>query len=204
MIFCFGQIGAQSNITHTQYLSYTLSQQRLAITRLCISDFSAIKMIRSNGSNPKNIQIKSQLTPMGLVILEEQKIPVPQWVGSLGKDVLSPCDKAACSHLCLLNPEPPYYTCACPIGIKLINGSTTQCSKEMINFLLVARGSNDIRRISLDTDDYTDVILPLSGIKHVLAVDYHVESGFIFWTDDEVGRIKKGINFIISLLVNTR
>jgi low density lipoprotein receptor-related protein 5/6 len=154
--------------------------------------YSYLHVIRANGTQPKTIQTKEPLTPMDLVVFEEQKIPTPKWASLYGKDVTNPCDKAACSHLCLLCPDPPYYACACPIGIKLINGSTTQCSKEITNFLLVARGSSDIRRISLDTDDFTDVILPLTGIKHVLAVDYHVESGFIFWTDDEATRIRKG------------
>lgn len=29
-----------------------------------------------------------------------------------------------CSHLCLLSPYPPGYTCACPTGIKLIDNYT--------------------------------------------------------------------------------
>lgn len=143
--------------------------------------------MRSDGNNSKTLTTKQEMTPMDLVAFTEQHYPPPIWAG---KYPLNPCASAACSHLCLLHSAQPYYKCACPIGIKLLANSTSKCSPEITNFLIVARGS-DIRRISLDTEDFTDVTISLSGIKHVLAVDYHVESGYLFWTDDEATRIKK-------------
>lgn len=127
---------------------------------------------------------------MDLVIFEEQQFPTPIWSEKYPKRK-NPCEISGCSDLCLLKSQDPYYSCACPIGIKLLDESKTQCSGAVNNFLLVARG-NDIRKISLDTDDYTDVVLNVTGIKHVLAVDFDVKSGFIFWTDDEATGIRKG------------
>ncbi|CAL8117209.1 unnamed protein product [Orchesella dallaii] len=145
---------------------------------------TSLHVMRSDGVNWKTLTTKQALTPMDLSVFSEQTHPNPVW-GSR-----NPCLSSGCSHLCLLHSSPPYYKCACPIGIKLLPNSTSQCSPQITNFLIVARGS-DIRRISLDTEDFTDVTIPLSGIKHVLAVDYHVESGYLFWTDDEATRIKK-------------
>jgi len=54
----------------------------------------------------------------------------------------------------------------------------------MEEFLLVAR-STEMRLISLDTQDYTDMVLPLKGLRHVLAVDWEDTDGWIYWTDDE-------------------
>ena len=55
--------------------------------------------------------------------------------------------------------------------------------------LLVRR--TDIRSISLDTPDYTDVVLDLSDIHHAIAIDYDPVDGHIYWTDDEAGVIKR-------------
>ncbi|CAN8003970.1 unnamed protein product, partial [Ixodes pacificus] len=56
--------------------------------------------------------------------------------------------------------------------------------------LLLARRT-DLRRISLDMPDYTDVVLPLRGIKHAIAIDYDPVEGRIYWTDDEVCVIQR-------------
>ena len=49
----------------------------------------------------------------------------------------------------------------------------------------------DIRRISLDTPDFTDLILPLKNIKHAIAIDYDPIEGYFYWTDDEVKVISR-------------
>ena len=56
--------------------------------------------------------------------------------------------------------------------------------------LLLARRT-DIRRISLDTPDYTDVVLQLDNIRHAIAIDYDPVDGHIYWTDDEVRAIRR-------------
>ena len=49
----------------------------------------------------------------------------------------------------------------------------------------------DIRRISLDTPDYTDVVLPLEGISHAIAIDYDPVEEMVYWTDTEVMLINR-------------
>ncbi|PIO41005.1 hypothetical protein AB205_0078420, partial [Aquarana catesbeiana] len=56
--------------------------------------------------------------------------------------------------------------------------------------LLLARRT-DLRRISLDTPDFTDIVLPLDDIRHAIAIDYDPVEGYIYWTDDEVRAIRR-------------
>jgi low density lipoprotein receptor-related protein 5/6 len=44
----------------------------------------------------------------------------------------------------------------------------------------------DVGRISLDTPDYTQFVLPLMGIKHAIAIDFDPVDRHLYWTDDEV------------------
>ena len=56
--------------------------------------------------------------------------------------------------------------------------------------LFLARRT-DLRQISLDTPDYTDVVIPINHIKHAIALDYDSVTGYIYWTDDEVRTIQR-------------
>ncbi|XP_070568538.1 low-density lipoprotein receptor-related protein 6-like isoform X1 [Ptychodera flava] len=104
---------------------------------------------------------------------------------------VSPCgtNNGGCSHLCLMSPTPPGYSCACPTGVRLLKDGAT-CADGSKEILLLARRI-DLRRISLDTPDYTDVVLQLDNIKHTIAVDYDPVDGYIYWTDDEVRAIRR-------------
>jgi len=51
--------------------------------------------------------------------------------------------------------------------------------------LLLAR-RRDLRRISLDTDDYTDVILDVPIVRHAVAIDFDPVEQMVYWTDDRV------------------
>ncbi|XP_050299730.1 low-density lipoprotein receptor-related protein 6 [Anthonomus grandis grandis] len=93
-----------------------------------------------------------------------------------------------CSHLCLLAPEPPYFTCACPMGVKLIDNKT--CAPEPQELLLVARRS-DICLIYLDSPDYSHKVIPLTNVKYSIAVDFDPVDHFIYWSDDEVMKIQR-------------
>lgn len=72
--------------------------------------------------------------------------------------------------------------------------------------LFLAR-RQDIRQISLDTPDYTDVIIQLTDIQHAIALDYDSNTGFIYWTDGEVKKIQRarldgsGNIFLISFSI---
>ena len=48
-----------------------------------------------------------------------------------------------------------------------------------------------MRRISLDTRDLTDVVLPISGVRHAVAIDFDPVDKFVNWSDDETLEIKR-------------
>lgn len=59
--------------------------------------------------------------------------------GTFSHPALLPCfpvhtqceeDNGGCSHLCLLSPREPFYTCACPTGVQLQdNGKTCKAGE---------------------------------------------------------------------------
>lgn len=70
---------------------------------------------RNVGGSPKEI-IQGNYVPMDIRVWDPKRQPY-KW---------TPCEQnnGRCSHLCLLAPYPPGYTCACPTGIKLIDNHT--------------------------------------------------------------------------------
>ncbi|CAH1786283.1 unnamed protein product [Owenia fusiformis] len=120
----------------------------------------------------------------------------------------NPCqpNNGGCSHLCLMSPSSPYYACACPTGVRLLPDERS-CADGPKEILLLARRT-DLRRISLDTPDYTDVVLQLNNIKHAIAIDYDPVDKYVYWTDDEVRTIRRaymdgtGQQVIVSREVN--
>ncbi|XP_067654975.1 low-density lipoprotein receptor-related protein 4-like [Haliotis asinina] len=94
-----------------------------------------------------------------------------------------------CSHLCL--PNEKSFSCACPTGLQL-QADRKKCSKNIDSFLLFSTQS-DIRRVTLDTPDLTDVVIPLSGISRAVGVEWDSETDSIFWSDvgsDVIGRAR--------------
>lgn len=94
---------------------------------------------RNVGGSPKEI-IQGNYVPMDIRVWDPKRQPY-KW---------TPCERnnGGCSHLCLLAPYSPGFTCACPTGIKLIdnftcaNGMYTtcfkcfqQCSKTIVNYV---------------------------------------------------------------------
>ncbi|KAI1297176.1 Low-density lipoprotein receptor-related protein 6 [Halotydeus destructor] len=90
-------------------------------------------------------------------------------------------NNGGCSHLCLLSDNHDGYSCGCPTGLKM-RADKKRCADDFEKFLLIAR-KTDLRSISLDTDDFTDVVLPIKT-KQALTVDFDVIGGHVYWTDE--------------------
>ncbi|MPC55606.1 putative vitellogenin receptor [Portunus trituberculatus] len=43
------------------------------------------------------------------------------------EDISNPCRYSNCSHMCLLSPHSPGYTCACPSGIMELSRDSHTC-----------------------------------------------------------------------------
>uniref|UniRef100_A0A673GQY7 Low density lipoprotein receptor-related protein 4 n=1 Tax=Sinocyclocheilus rhinocerous TaxID=307959 RepID=A0A673GQY7_9TELE len=85
-------------------------------------------------------------------------------------------NNGGCSHLCL--PSNKTYICTCPTGLD--------------KFLLFARRT-DIRRISFDSEDKLDDVIPLADIRNAVALDWDSSERYIYWTDvttDSINRAK--------------
>lgn len=74
--------------------------------------------------------------------------------------------------------------------VNVYNLSNNSSSSGAENILLLAR-RRDIRRISLDTPDYTSIVIPLKNIKHAVAIDYDPVEDYVYWTDDEIKAIRR-------------
>ncbi|KAG5848887.1 low-density lipoprotein receptor-related protein 4-like isoform X1 [Anguilla anguilla] len=97
-------------------------------------------------------------------------------------------DNGGCSHLCL--PSNKTYTCACPTGFKKVDSHN--CAESLDKFLLFARRT-DIRRISFDTEDRSDDVIPLADVRNAVALDWDAQEECIYWTDvttDSINRAK--------------
>ena len=101
-----------------------------------------------------------------------------------------PCEKnnGNCSHFCLLSMTEPGYTCACPTGFKLVD--TFTCAEGPESLLLIVQRSK-ISAISLDSPDYNNSVLPLTGIEYATAIDFDPVQEMLYWTDEKVGAIHR-------------
>lgn len=164
--------------TLTHPFALTLSEETLYWTDWQTRSIHACN--KHNGDKAREI-LSGIYSPMDVQVLEHYRQPYIQ----------TPCsdNNGYCSHLCLLSPVQPFYSCACPTGVQLKpDGKTCKPGAEQV--LLLARRT-DLRRISLDLPDFTDIVLQVDDIRHAIAIDYDPVEGYVYWTDDEVRAIRR-------------
>ncbi|KAF7229497.1 low-density lipoprotein receptor-related protein 6 [Nothobranchius furzeri] len=142
----------------------------------------SIHSCQKQTGNEQRIVHSNIFSPMDIHVFSPKRQPV---------SLSSSCslNNGGCSHLCLLSPTRPFFRCACPTGVQMREDGKT-CRDGATQMLLLARRT-DLRRISLDTPDFTDVILQVDDIRHAIAVDYDPVEGYIYWTDDDVKAIRR-------------
>ncbi|XP_008541367.2 low-density lipoprotein receptor-related protein 4 [Equus przewalskii] len=131
------------------------------------------------GKNQEIIRNKLHF-PMDIHTLHPQRQPA-------GKNRCGD-NNGGCTHLCL--PSGHNYTCACPTGFRKI--SSHACAQSLDKFLLFARRM-DIRRISFDTEDLSDDVIPLADVRSAVALDWDSRDDHVYWTDvstDTISRAK--------------
>ncbi|CAN9499060.1 unnamed protein product [Ophioblennius macclurei] len=164
--------------TLTHPFALTLSQDTLYWTDWQTRSIHACN--KNSGDKTREI-LNGIYSPMDIQVLESYRQP----------NIRTPCSyqNGGCSHLCLLSPVEPFYSCGCPTGVQLeADGKTCKQGAEQV--LLLARRT-DLRRISLDLPDFTDIVLQVDDIRHAIAIDYDPVEGYIYWTDDEVQAIRR-------------
>lgn len=105
-----------------------------------------------------------------------------------------------CTHLCL--PRPNGTSCACPTGI-LLKGDGKSCDDSPETYLLFSNRVS-VRRISLDTNDHTNVHVPVPELHNVISLDYDSVEGKLYYTDVTLDvircKIKQHFSFKKSVL----
>uniref|UniRef100_A0A8C2B7E6 LDL receptor related protein 6 n=1 Tax=Cyprinus carpio TaxID=7962 RepID=A0A8C2B7E6_CYPCA len=98
--------------------------------------------------------------------------------------------------------------CVCESVYLLMLHCEDQMSSDGATQLLLLARRTDLRRISLDTPDFTDIVLQTDDIRHAIAIDYDPVEGHIYWTDDEVQAIRRSsldgseAQFVVTSQVN--
>ncbi|TRY73318.1 hypothetical protein TCAL_01912 [Tigriopus californicus] len=102
-------------------------------------------------------------------------------------DQSAPCriNNGGCSHLCLgSSVNEAKYTCVCPSGIQATSNGT--CLDQPYEILILAK-QDGLRSISLDTPDFTDIVIPIQVPmpldREVIAVDFDPVSQFVYFTN---------------------
>uniref|UniRef100_A0A3Q3ETX7 Low density lipoprotein receptor-related protein 4 n=1 Tax=Labrus bergylta TaxID=56723 RepID=A0A3Q3ETX7_9LABR len=106
--------------------------------------------------------------------------------------VFNKCGKrnGGCSHLCL--PRPNGTSCACPTGI-LLKGDGRSCDDSPETYLLFSNRVS-VRRISLDTNDHTDVHVPVPELHNVISLDYDSVDAKLYYTDVTLDVIRSNLD----------
>ncbi|XP_067141896.1 low-density lipoprotein receptor-related protein 2 isoform X5 [Centruroides vittatus] len=110
----------------------------------------------------------------------------------------NPCEKAPCSHLCLLSPSKPTgFTCKCPAGYAQDRTAPLgKCSLVDTPYLMVMRSTQLVDMSLTPGDKRVGYFTPLIGIENGHDFDYDKEDGTLFWIqlendDKENGTIYK-------------
>lgn len=121
---------------------------------LSLETFSSCRSIhvydKTSTAPPKEI-IHGDYIPMDIHVWDAQRQPPGD----------TPCRhrNGGCSHLCLLAPYPPGYSCACPTGVKLIDNMT--CANG--NALKHSCEIRELRFIVFRMGDFKSVIMLLTA-----------------------------------------
>ena len=143
----------------TKYDYFCSSQVNKVLQFNHFFPFSAIHFFNMTGDtfrSPGKLRLRGKLTVMDIKVFEpSRQIAIPGFACAR--------NNGYCSHLCLAsNTDSRGYTCACPTGIKLVD--EYNCAEEFTEVLLLARRT-DIRKISLDTPDFSDILIPVTSTE---------------------------------------
>jgi len=137
-------------------------------------DTKSLNLYNQTDDSKARIKIKQKLEidPMDIKVFDPGRQPKAD----------SPCREynGGCSHICLAAPNAARYSCRCPTGFKMLNSTT--CDDRHNRILLLAARKH-IVKVSLDTPDFTDIVLPLNTVLNSIAIDFDPISDKVFWTD---------------------
>uniref|UniRef100_A0AC35TJC4 G_PROTEIN_RECEP_F1_2 domain-containing protein n=1 Tax=Rhabditophanes sp. KR3021 TaxID=114890 RepID=A0AC35TJC4_9BILA len=108
----------------------------------------------------------------------------------------NPCaiNNGDCSDICILHPGEPFYSCQCPVGIKLKSNGKT-CNPDGIEEVLFIASATNLLYISLDTPELIPRPLHKNDSNTFLKIqdlDYDSRRQWIYWLDGIEYKVMRG------------
>ncbi|KAJ0015964.1 hypothetical protein NQD34_014254 [Periophthalmus magnuspinnatus] len=100
-------------------------------------------------------------------------------------------NNGGCPQLCLPKPN-NQKTCACTTGF---NPSHDGSHCEQFESFAVVANSKHIRGFHINSSDHSEAMVPIGGPSYSIKdrIDLHIESGFVYWTDNSTSTSYRGI-----------
>ncbi|XP_077997838.1 low-density lipoprotein receptor-related protein 2-like [Glandiceps talaboti] len=92
----------------------------------------------------------------------------------------NPCENGECSHICLLSPNSPGYTCLCAVGY-ILNEDGVSCNKSTEPFLIFVEDKK-IRRRGLDPVVHFPPITISPSTLNIDDIDFDSEQSYLYFT----------------------
>uniref|UniRef100_A0AC35U3P2 EGF-like domain-containing protein n=1 Tax=Rhabditophanes sp. KR3021 TaxID=114890 RepID=A0AC35U3P2_9BILA len=94
----------------------------------------------------------------------------------------NPCKDSGCSHICLLSPVGPKFTCICPLGLSL-DGTKKICGRDDANYVLIIQKNNvfgyDVDKSNNGTPPLAGLV-PIAGLTNTYDADVDTFTGDVF------------------------
>ncbi|XP_062904698.1 low-density lipoprotein receptor-related protein 1-like isoform X1 [Mobula hypostoma] len=110
-------------------------------------------------------------------------------------------NNGGCSQLCLPVSE-TRITCKCTVGYRL-HRDKMSCAG--LDSFLMYSVHEEIRGISLEPNDRSDALLPISGTSLTVGIDFHAANDTIYWTDmgrSTINRAKRDQTWREDIITN--
>ncbi|TMS22383.1 Low-density lipoprotein receptor-related protein 2 [Larimichthys crocea] len=100
-------------------------------------------------------------------------------------------NNGGCPHLCLPKPN-NQKTCACTTGF---NPSQDGTRCEQFESFAIVSTTKYIRGFHINSSDHSEAMAPVGGPSYSVKtkLDLHIESGFVYWTDNYTSTTYRGI-----------
>lgn len=160
---------------------------------------SVIRADKFTGSNV-TIFYHASTQPFDVKVMHPSRQPWDFNGEGLGKTIISPCEKANCSHLCLLSVNNTF-RCACPHMMRLSENQLVCEKVDTVMFYITNKP--EIRAIELQYP-YSNAISTIYHTSKIMSPNHiaiHPKDNRIFWTDvqlKEINNVKLSTSIVPS------
>ena len=112
----------------------------------------------------------------------------------------NPCSKASCSHLCLLSPKSPGYSCKCPPGYSQDRSpGSGRCTPVEVPYLMVMKTTQIVDQSLGPNQKSEGFFTPIIGVENGYDFDYDKQEGYIYYVQLRDDDKENGTLFKASL-----